>query len=87
MRTVAASELQRKLGEVQDTALKEPVAITRNGRERLVLMSIDEYRRLKRRDREALWAWELSEDDLARLERAETAAEHVELNAEIDPKS
>jgi prevent-host-death family protein len=87
MRTVAASELQRKLGEVQDTALKEPVAITRNGRERLVLMSIDEYRRLKRRDREALWAWELSEDDLARLERAETAAEHAELNAEIDPKS
>jgi prevent-host-death family protein len=87
MRTVAASELQRKLGEVQDTALKEPVAITRNGRERLVLMSIDEYRRLKRRDRDALWAWELSENDLANLARAEMAVEHAELNAEIDPKS
>jgi prevent-host-death family protein len=87
MRTVPASELQRKLGEVQDTALKEPVAITRNGRERLVLMSIDEYRRLKRRDRDALWAWELSENDLANLARAEMAVEHAELNAEIDPKS
>jgi len=87
MRTVPASELQRKLGEVQDTALKEPVAITRNGRERLVLMSIDEYRRLKRRDREALWAWELGDDDLARLEHAEMSAEHSGLNAEIDTKS
>jgi PHD/YefM family antitoxin component YafN of YafNO toxin-antitoxin module len=35
-------------------ALTRPVAITRNGRERLVMISVDEYRRLRRRSREVI---------------------------------
>ena len=38
-------------GRYQEVALTEPVAITRNGRERVVILSVDEYHRLKRRDR------------------------------------
>jgi len=87
MRTIPASELQRKLGEVQDAALKEPVAITRNGRERLVLLSIEEYRRLKRRDRQALWAWELSEEDLEAIAKSEMSPEYNYLNAELSEKT
>jgi PHD/YefM family antitoxin component YafN of YafNO toxin-antitoxin module len=44
------------------------VVITRNGRERLVMISVDEYRRLKRSDRQVLRAGELSDADLAALE-------------------
>jgi len=87
MRTIPASELQRKLGEVQDAALKEPVAITRNGRERLVLLSIEEYRRLKRRDRVVLRAGQLSDEFLEALANAEMPADDNHLNAELDEKS
>jgi hypothetical protein len=46
MKSISARELEQKIGEVQDLALREPVAIERDGRERLVLLSIDEYNRL-----------------------------------------
>ncbi len=45
---VPASELQKQLGYYQDKALLEPVFVTRNGRERTVLISTEEYYRLKR---------------------------------------
>jgi prevent-host-death family protein len=50
MRTLkefSAQELQKRLGEVQDAALKAPIAITHRGRRRHVLMSIDEFERLE----------------------------------------
>jgi prevent-host-death family protein len=69
MITVTAAEFQRHFGRYQDEALTQPVAITRNGRERVVMISVDEYRRLKRRDREVLRAGDLSDADLAALEQ------------------
>ena len=41
MSVVTSAEFQRKLGLYQDKALAEPVTITRNGRERLVLLSVE----------------------------------------------
>jgi prevent-host-death family protein len=75
--TVTAAEFQRHFGRYQDEALTQPVAITRNGRERVVMISIDEYRRLKRRDREVLWAGELSDADLAAIACTEMDPRHV----------
>jgi len=69
MITVTAAEFQRYFGRYQDEALTQPVVITRNGRERVVMISVDEYRRLKRRDREVLRAGDLSDADLAALEK------------------
>lgn len=46
MLRVPAAEFQRNIGRYQDAALTEPVAVTRNGRARTVLISIEEYRRL-----------------------------------------
>lgn len=66
---VTSAEFIKNHGAVSDAALKEPVTITRNGRDRLVLVVADEYLRLKRRDRRAFLAEEMSEDDLALLER------------------
>ena len=51
---VTAGDFHRNSGQYQDRALVEPVIITRNGRERTVLISADEYRRLKQLDRESL---------------------------------
>ena len=49
MSTVSSAKFQRNLGLYQDKALSEPVTITKNGRERLVLLSVDEYQRLRSR--------------------------------------
>ena len=48
---VSSDEFQKQFGSLADKALIEPLTITRNGRDRLVLLSIEEYERLKRRDR------------------------------------
>ena len=71
MITVSSAEFQRNFGMYQDKALAEPVAITRNGRERLVIVSADEYRRLKRRAREVLPVGSLSDAELEAIPRAD----------------
>jgi prevent-host-death family protein len=43
---VSSGDFIRKFGTYTDTALSEPIIITKNGRERLVLLSIDEYNTL-----------------------------------------
>jgi len=83
MITVSSAEFQRNFGVYQDKALGEPVAITRNGRERLVVMSVDEYRRLKRRAREVLPVEALSDADLDAIRRTEMSPRHNQLNAEL----
>ena len=45
------AEFQRAFGPLSDKAAREPLTITKHGRDHLVLMSADEYARLKRRDR------------------------------------
>lgn len=83
MITVSSAEFQRNFGTYQDKALTEPVVITRNGRERVVMVSADEYRRLKRRAREVLAVGALSDADLAAIERAEVAPRHQHLDLEL----
>ena len=47
MITASSVEFQLNLGCYQGVALTEPVAVTRNGRDRRVLLSVDEYHRLE----------------------------------------
>jgi prevent-host-death family protein len=81
---VPSAEFQRNIGLYQDKALSEPVFVTRNGRERTVLISVEEYTRLKQRDREALRVEELSADEIEAIAHTEMAAEHSHLDAELD---
>lgn len=67
---VSAAEFQRNIGRYQDLALTQPVAVTRNGRERTVMISTEEYKRLKRRDREVLSLDDFTEEDIAAIEAA-----------------
>jgi prevent-host-death family protein len=68
---VTASEFQRSFGKLSDKALKETVAITKQGRDHLVLMSADEYARLKRGDRKVGLAGELSDEWLDVVRKAQ----------------
>jgi predicted nucleotidyltransferase len=43
MLKVPASEFQRNIGRYQDLALTEPIAVTRNGRVRTILISAERY--------------------------------------------
>lgn len=78
---VTAAEFIENYGSVADKALAEPVTITQNGRDRLVLVSADEYDRLRRRYRRALWAEDLTDDEVARISDSEVPAEHADLDA------
>jgi PHD/YefM family antitoxin component YafN of YafNO toxin-antitoxin module len=80
---VTTAEFIKRYGTLADRALGEPVTITKNGRDRLVLLSADEYARLKRRDRRAIAAEELTEAELELIASAEVPAEHAHLDAEV----
>lgn len=67
---VSSAEFQKNFGRYRETAIREPVTITNHGRESLVLLSVDEYRRLKNRDREVLHISQLSDDDIAAIRAA-----------------
>lgn len=81
--TVTSADFQRNIGLYQDEALKKPVAITKNGRPRTVLISAEEYDRLKRRDRRAISAGEISDRHVAALRAAKVPDRFADLDAEL----
>jgi prevent-host-death family protein len=85
MVTVSAAEFQRNIGRYQDIALTEPVTVTRNGRERTVMISTDEYQRLKRRDRQVLSLDDFTDADIAALEQARAPESSKAFDAELTP--
>jgi len=46
MRRVPSAEFVRRFSAFCDEALSEPVVLTRNGRDRLVIASVEQYRHL-----------------------------------------
>jgi PHD/YefM family antitoxin component YafN of YafNO toxin-antitoxin module len=84
MLTVSAVEFQRNFGRYQDEALKQPVSITRNGRDRLVVLAVEEYQRLKRRDRDVLKTEELGEAEIQAITQGGMDERLDHLNAELD---
>lgn len=80
---VSSAEFIKNYGTLTDKALTEAVTITRNGRDRLVLLSADEYARLRRRDRRVLTVGEISDEDAALIAKAEVPAEYAHLDDEL----
>ncbi len=68
--TVSSAEFQRHFGLYQDAVLNAPVVVTRNGRERIVVLSAEEYHRLKRRDRQVLSVDDFTPSDLEDIRSA-----------------
>jgi len=70
MVTITAAELQKRFGRYRDMALREPVSVTHHGRESLVMLSAEEYKRLRALDtREAFYTHEFPEDLLDELDK------------------
>ena len=84
MRRVTATDFQKKIGLYQDMALTEPLAITRNGHEKIVVLSAEEYHRLKRRDREVLRVEDLTAEDLEAIAAAKPPAEAASFDQEVE---
>jgi hypothetical protein len=77
---VSSTEFGKEVGRYQDAALSQPVIVTRNGRDRTVMISADEYLRLKRRDRQVLAAGVVPEDIVEAVRNAEMDPRHDHLD-------
>lgn len=81
MARTTAVEFQRKFGEFQHQAQREPVEITRHGRRELVLMSADHYDWLVAAARRVARTAAAADVVVDAVRRAEMDPEHAALDA------
>jgi PHD/YefM family antitoxin component YafN of YafNO toxin-antitoxin module len=82
MLTATAAEVQRDFATWQERALIQPVEVTKGGQPLTVIVSAEEYQRLKRRDQQALRVEELDDRTLAALALAEPPDEAAQYDHE-----
>ena len=80
MLRVSSTEFGKEVGRYQDLALSQPVVVTRNGRDRTVMISAEEYLRLKRRDRQVFAAGQLPDDVAEAVARSNMDPRHKHLD-------
>jgi prevent-host-death family protein len=78
---VTSAELVRNFSELSDQALTEPIIITKNGRDRLVLLAIEDYQRLKKRER---LARKIEDTPIEFIEALEASLKDAGLNPKYD---
>lgn len=84
---VSSSEFLKSYGALSRRAQREPVTITNHGQDSLVLISAEEFKRLKSLDtRRAYHPWELPEELKQALEEAEPPAWTAQFDHELDDK-
>lgn len=82
--TVASTEFQNRAGVYFEQSGKAPVFITRHRRPIRVLLDIEEYERLKRRDREVLTLQDFAAADRDAIAAARASAEADAFNGEYE---
>lgn len=82
---ISSAEFQRAFGRYREAALKGPVTITNHGRDSLVLMAVDEYQRLKSRDRVALRTEDLPDEDFRAITEQVLPVELAAFDHELEP--
>jgi prevent-host-death family protein len=80
---VTASEFQQSFGALSDKARREPVIITKHGHDSLVVMPVEEWERLKRRDRRAGVTADLPEEWIEAVRNAKVPDEFAHLDDEL----
>jgi PHD/YefM family antitoxin component YafN of YafNO toxin-antitoxin module len=80
---VTTADFIKNYGALADKALAEPVTITKNGRDRLVILSADEYARLKRRDRRVVRLEDFSDAEMAAIAEGDASAGLEHLDEEL----
>ncbi len=83
---ISSTAFGKEVGRYQNVALSQPVIITRNGRDRAVVISAEEYRRLKRRDREVLAIEDFTELEVEAVRNTEPAPGADAFNHELDDR-
>lgn len=83
MARVPASRFQREFGRLRGVAHREAVIVTSHGRDDVVLLSAEEYQRLRSLDRRAIHVSEFTDEELATLDRVEIPAENASCNHEM----
>ena len=80
---VASGDVQKQFGRYSDEAMIRPVGVTKNGHLRFVMVPIDEYQRLRRRERVAGAVEDLSDDLLEAIRAVEPGAKSLEAEARL----
>ena len=80
---VTTAEFIEGYGRLADQVLSEAGTITKNGRDRLVVISAGEYERLMRRDRRVVVPGDLTDQELDLIVKAEVPAEYAYLDEEL----
>ncbi len=80
---VSTADFIKNYGTLADKALQEAVTITKNGRDRLVMISAEEYSRLKRRDRRMVKLEDFTDAEMALIAATEAAPEDEGLDIEL----
>jgi len=81
---VPAKEVASRFGYYTDEAMQRPVGIQRHGTTRIVMISLKEYERLKRRDRQVIRTEDLDDETLDAIRKAEASDGSKALNALMD---
>lgn len=71
LRTASEKEVASRFGFYTDEAMLHPVGIQRHGTTRVVMISLKEYERLLRRDRQVLLVKDLDDETLDAILSAE----------------
>lgn len=83
MAKVAAGRFQKEFGHFRTLAHREAVTVTSHGRDDVVLLSAEEYQRLRSLERHAMHIRDLSSDELHALEQVEIPAEAARYDHEM----
>lgn len=84
---ISSAEMQKQFGVYSETAQREPVTITKHGRDSLVLLSVADYERLKSFDtREAYSVFDLPDDIAEAILNAKAPEWTAKFNDELDEK-
>jgi len=81
---VSSAEFQRAFGPLADKALTAPIAITKHGRDHLIVLSAEEYARMKQSYRRVYLTAELPDDIVKVIEQARMDSKYDHLNALMD---
>jgi PHD/YefM family antitoxin component YafN of YafNO toxin-antitoxin module len=77
---VSTADFIKNYGTLADKALIEPLTITKNGRDRFVLVEASEFARLQRRDRKVYGLGEMPEElfELVKQSKMPEGYEHLD---------
>ncbi len=81
---ISSTDFGREPDRYQGLALAEPVVVTRDGRDSVVVISAEEFRRLKRRDRTVLGIEDFTPAEVEAVRAAEPSKQAEAHDGEMD---